>query len=76
MRCFAEFADRDTSFWAVVKYISESLGYSKGGQVSTYSIIEIEAALKKNRLFIDPMQVVDVKRYLGLRAELLNDHVK
>lgn len=76
MRRFDEFADRDTSFWAIVKYISESLGYSKGGQVITYSTKDIVAALTKNNLFVDQHQIIDVKKYLDLRADLLNSHVE
>lgn len=76
MRRFDKYADKDTGFWAVVKYVSESLGYSKGGKVNTYSSKDIETALRKNRLFVDQDQIADVKDYLDLRAELLNGHVE
>lgn len=76
MRRFEEFADRDAGFWAVVKYISELLGYSKGGAVSTYATKEIESALSMNNLHIDHHQINKVKKYLDLRAALLNDYVK
>ncbi len=76
MRRFDEFADRDTGFWAVVKYVSERSGYSKGGFVSTHSAQDIEKALAEADFFIDRRQITDVKRYLDLRADLLNNQVK
>lgn len=80
MRRFSEFSHRDTGFWATVRYISEFLGYSKGGKeegrISCYTIAEIEHALGKNQLLIDPSQCADVKKYLDLRADTLNNTVK
>lgn len=76
MRSFKEFDEMDIGFWAVVKYVSELLGYSKGGEVNTYSISEIQTALSSNNLLIDINQVISVKHYLDLRSELLNSKVE
>jgi len=76
MRKFEEFGLLDAGFLAVVKYVSETLGYSRGGRVSTFSFDEIMTALQRNQLFIDELQLHKVKQYFDLRAGLLNNYVE
>ena len=53
MQAFQEFRHMPTAFWAMVKYVSETLGYTVRGQgiVRTYSI---EAVSYTHLLFFCP----------------------
>ena len=44
MQAFSKFEDMDTSFWAFIKYISETLGYTNRGSglVKKYSVDKIK----------------------------------
>ena len=52
MQAFSEFKNVPPSFWALVKYISETLGYTyrKTKTIRTYSDIEIIVLLKTRRI--------------------------
>jgi hypothetical protein len=76
MRRFDGLGVTDTDFWAIVQYVSETLGYSHGGRVNSFSLDDIKAALQKKRLFIDEPQLLKIKRYVDSRATLLNDRVE
>lgn len=76
MRKFDGFPLLDIGFWAVVKYVSETLGYSKSGKVNTFTLNQIRSVLQRGNLLLDEPLLFEVKRYLDLRANLLNDYVE
>ena len=75
MRAFEEFRDKDASFWAFIKYISESLGYSDRGQgsVKAYSASDIKSLCESNSITASDKRIEDAVLYSQMRATLLND---
>lgn len=55
MQAFPEFRSMPPSFWAMVKYVSETLGYTvrKQGLVRTYSIDDIYTLVSQNGIAVD-----------------------
>lgn len=55
MQAFPEFRHMPTAFWAMIKYVSETLGYTvrEQGIVRTYSIDEIDALVSQNGIVVD-----------------------
>ena len=55
MQAFPEFRHMPMSFWAMIKYVSETLGYTarRQGIVRTYSIDEIDELLSQNGIVVD-----------------------
>lgn len=76
MRAFDEFKNESPSFWAAVKFVSEQLGYSSSGSINKYSEREIENLWRQRRLSAYTNQLVQLKRYTDMRADLLNGFVK
>lgn len=78
MQAFQEFKHMSNDFWALIKYVSESFGYTVKGKgiVRTYSVKEINTLLKDNNIFIDDNTIEMVKLYCDMRAELLNNVVR
>lgn len=77
MQAFPEFRCMPPSFWAIVKYISETLGYTVRGQglVRSYSLDEIDSLISKNRIVVDYDTIMSTKFYFDKRADLLNNVV-
>ena len=75
MQAFSEFRHMSPPFWAMVKYISETLGYTIRGQgiVRTYSIDEIDRLVSQNGIVVDYDTILAAKSYFDKRAALLND---
>lgn len=78
MQAFSEFRHMPPPFWAMVKYISETLGYTIRGQgtVRTYSIAEIDRLVSQNGIAVDYDAILTAKSYFDKRADLLNDFVR
>ncbi len=78
MQAFNEFRHMPPSFWAMVKYISETLGYTIRGQgvVRTYSVDEIHHLVSQNGIVVDYDTVLTAKFYFDKRADLLNNVVR
>lgn len=78
MQAFPEFRGMPSSFWAMIKYISESLGYTvrKEGIVRTYSVDEIFDLLKSEKICASYDAIEMAKQYFDLRADLLNNVVE
>lgn len=76
MQAFDEFKDMPSSFWAMLKFVSQELGYTKRGVVKTYSEREIVDLLESYDLRIDRRQIRNVIDYAKLRADTLNGFVK
>lgn len=72
MRANGKFTDRDSSFWAYVKLVSEQLGYSKGGLIKYYNELEVTVKLHSLDINIHPYILKDVLEYLNYRADILN----
>lgn len=75
MRAFAEFRHMDPSFWALVKFVSEKLGYSKRGKerVEKYSAKSVQALCKKHGINVSEDTIINIVKYSKLRTDLLND---
>lgn len=75
MQAFSEFQGMPAAFWAMIKYISETLGYTirKQGRVQTYSEDEIDALVSQNGIVVDYDTIAAAKLYFDMRAELLNE---
>ncbi len=78
------FLNQPKSFWANVRSLSEQLGYTKGGQVTVPTIIEMKAALEA--LNLGSLHIVDengnatelgnaLVAYFQFRADQLNQYV-
>lgn len=76
MQAFAEFRDMPSSFWAMVKFVSQELKYTKGGVVRTYTEREIAGLLQSYGLRTDWQQIRNIVEYSQLRAATLNDFVR
>lgn len=86
MKAFTEFLNRDTIFWAHIKYISEKLKYAERntGLPRSYDINEIVARFSKDHfdtthLFNDEKMKPtnygkDIVKYLNKRRDMLNDY--
>ncbi len=78
MQAFSEFRHMDSAFWAMIKYVSETLGYTlrRQGVVRTYSINEIDSLLSQNGIVVDYEMIDLAKQYFDMRADLLNNTVR
>lgn len=76
MQAFVEFRGMSSSFWAMVKFISQELGYTKRGVVRTYTEREVADFLRSYGLRTDQHQIRNIVEYSQLRAATLNDFVR
>lgn len=78
MQAFSEFRHMPPPFWAMIKYISETLKYTdkKQGVVRTYSIDEIGCLVSQNGIVVDYDTILTAKSYFDKRADLLNNFVR
>ncbi len=78
MRAISEFRHMPPPFWAMVKYISETLGYTIRGQgvVRAYSIDDIDRLVSQNGIAVDYDTLLTAKSYFDKRADLLNSFVR
>ena len=78
MRAFDEFKDMDKSFWAFIKFISETIGYTDRGRglVRVYQPQEIIEICNRTETAVDEWLLRAAIIYLNKRAELLNGSVK
>lgn len=76
MQAFSDFRGMPASFWAMVKFVSQELGYAKNGVVKTYTEREIADLLVLYGLKTDRQQIKSIIEYTQLRAVTLNDFVR
>ena len=78
MKAFDEFRGMDPSFWAFIKFISETLGYTErgAGVVKTHSAIDIQNLCYETNTTADPELIEAAVVYLNMRADLLNNFVE
>lgn len=72
MQANPKFQNKNSSFWAYVKLLSEKLGYSKGGLVIYHEKDRAISALKNLNILIEENILDDALDYLEYRALLLN----
>ena len=78
MKAFEAYRGCYPPFWALVKLVSESLGYKKRGadRLRTYSYDEIEDLFFEKRISSDANTIELLKSYTDDRASVLNDVVQ
>lgn len=82
MEAFAEFSDCTPAFWSLVKFVSETLGYTQRGRtradsrVKTYCHTELYSLFNSHGLNIDDDTVSCIISYSQKRAAVLNDVVQ
>ena len=88
MKPFPEFSDKDQSFWANIKLISETIGYSerKTKKLRRYAINDVVLAFKSRKIAFDhvyekaSMMPTDLGKeilaYLNRRSKTLEDYVQ
>ena len=78
MKAFREFENASTEFWAFVKFISETLGYSERGSgiVKAYTYDEISDTCMHYRINASENLISDTIKYSNMRADMLNNFVE
>lgn len=78
MKAFNDFSNKEPSFWAFIKFISENLGYTKRRQgiVKSYSADEVNRLCKDHNIPTNPDIISDAVLYCKMRADLLNSSVQ
>ena len=76
MNAFCHYRSMPTEFWALIKFVSESLGYAKRGAVCTYTIDELQNLFEYHNMPYNQRILQDVNGYCEERAEVLNDFVQ
>lgn len=74
MRAFKEYRHQSPAFWALVKFVSQELGYTdrKTKSIRTFTEIEITKLLDSKGLSFRYEDVQDVVAYSQKRARILN----
>lgn len=78
MQAFPEFKNMPSSFWPLVKFVSETLGYTlrRRGLVRAYTLDEISTLLIRYNIPIYEDMIFAVHDYCGKRTTLLNEQVR
>ncbi len=76
MKANSSFENRSSSFWAYAKLISEKIGYSKGGQLRTYSSKQVLKKLEELEIAYNLNELVEVLDYLNYRTYALEKLAK
>lgn len=76
MLAFEEFRDMTPDFWAFIRYISETLGYSERGtnQVKSYDFAEVFEMCNINQIAVTEELIRDAVLYSQMRADILNNY--
>lgn len=74
MQAFNEFIHKDAAFWAFIKYISETLGYTerRQGIVKSYTVAELRDLCRDSNVNADFQTINDAVVYSQMRADMLN----
>lgn len=78
MQAFPEFKDMNPAFWSLVKYISETLGYTdrKTKSIRTYTSDDITNLFIERNINTPEQTISRLKSYFDKRADILNSTVK
>ena len=74
MQANPKYLNKDSSFWAYVKLLSEKLGYSKNGELLVHTKPAAEAKLKQLDINIEEDILEQALEYIEYRAELLTEN--
>jgi len=75
LQAFEEYRNQDASFWALIKFVSEGLGYTDRGRgtVKSFSSNEVMSFCSAHGVSINEPAAYLVAQYSMKRASLLND---
>ena len=75
MQAFDEYRNKDASFWALIKFVSEGLGYTdrRRGTVKSFSPNEVVSFCSTQGISINEQTAYLAAQYSIQRASLLND---
>lgn len=76
MQAFPRYQHMSPDFWALVKFLSQTIGYTQNKAIRVYSEEEVYELLREKGLIIDPELIKDVTAYCHLRAATLNEIVQ
>lgn len=76
MNAFYNYRSMPAEFWALIKFVSESLGYTKRGTVCTYTTDDLRNLFDYHNIPYNHRILQDVKEYCEERADVLNDFVQ
>ena len=78
MKAFSEFSMEDNSFWSLIRFISEKLGYTnrRTGLVSSYSFEEIALLCNRENICVSDEVIARVSLYIQMRADVINNYVQ
>ena len=76
MKAFKRFTKEDKSFWFFIRFVSEKLGYSKKGEVLSYTKEQIEELCKRENIFASPDRITQAVDYCQMRADTINTIVQ
>lgn len=78
MKAFPEFSMEDNSFWSLIRFISEKLGYTnrRTGLVSFYSPNEIANLCSREHICVPDEVIAKASLYLQKRASAINNTVQ
>lgn len=78
MQAFPEFKTMPSEFWALVKFVSETLHYTdrKTKSIKTYTLEEITELLTSRNIAANNYTIRTAKRYFDKRATVLNEFVQ
>lgn len=78
MKAFPEFSMKDNSFWSLIRFISEKLGYTnrRTGLVSSYSPEEIALLCNREHIIVSDEVIMKASLYLQKRAYVINNTVQ
>lgn len=70
------YQNKSQSFWALVKLLSDKLGYSTRQGLKTYTLEECNPILINNNININQNELNTVIQYLNYRSNVLNSQVQ
>lgn len=78
MQAFSEFKQMTPSFWFLVKFVSENIGYTdrKTRSIRSYSADEISGLFKEHNINSSESTLLRLKTYFDQRSDILNNTVK
>ena len=78
MQAFSEFKQMTPSFWFLVKFVSENIGYTdrKTRSIRSYSADEISGLFKEHNINSSESTLLRLKTYFDQRSDIFNNTVK
>lgn len=78
MKAFPEFSREDNSFWSLIRFISEKLGYTnrRTGLVSFYTPEDIAVLCNREHIHVPDEVIERASLYIQKRADAINNYVQ